>query len=121
MREFNLRAASTFCDNNWKYNTWIGLPNLTTRKRQAYQIDHIFIPKDQLYNTMNVKRRFDGTYSDHAVLLLKFHLLTNPLMKKRNPIKITQLTKKVNNILLKKQALSSFQEKNANFLTIFQM
>ena len=47
MREFQLRAASTFYDNNRKYNTWLGLPDPKTRKRQAYQLDHIFIPKQQ--------------------------------------------------------------------------
>jgi hypothetical protein len=48
MRDFELRAASTFFDNNGKYNTWIGLPNAHKRKKRAYQIDQIFILKLQL-------------------------------------------------------------------------
>lgn len=51
MREFQLRVASTFYDNNRKYNTWLGLPNAITKRRQAYEIDHIFIPKNQLSKT----------------------------------------------------------------------
>jgi hypothetical protein len=35
MREFNLRAASTYFDNHRKYNTWLGLPNATTKKKKS--------------------------------------------------------------------------------------
>ncbi len=68
MREHNLRAASTFFDNNKKYNTWLAPPKPESKKRRAYQIDHIFIPKNQLCHTTNVKRRFNGAHSDHAAL-----------------------------------------------------
>ena len=81
MREFQLRAASFFYDNNRKYNTWLGLPNPITKKRQAYQIDHIFIPKYQLSKTSNVKRKFNGAHSDHAALFIEFQLITDTLMK----------------------------------------
>jgi hypothetical protein len=81
MREFELRAASTFFDNNGKYNTWLGLPNTVTKNRKAYQIDHIFIPKLQLCQATNVKLRFDGAKSDHAAIKINFHFLTAPLLK----------------------------------------
>ncbi len=68
MHEHELRATSTFYDNNRKYNTWLGLPNAVTKKRQAYQLDH-----------MNVKHRFDGEPSDHAALSINFRFLTTPL------------------------------------------
>jgi hypothetical protein len=68
MQEHKLRAASTFFDNNQKYNMCLGLPNAIMKKRQAYQLDHIFIPKLQLCHTTNVKRGFDGAPSDHAAL-----------------------------------------------------
>jgi hypothetical protein len=55
MRDHQLRAASTFFNNNRKYNTWLGIPNATMKKRHAYQLDHIFIPKHQLCH-MSVKR-----------------------------------------------------------------
>ncbi len=83
MREFELRAASTYFDNNRKYNTWLGLPNANTKKRKAYQIDHIFIPKLQLCQTTSVRRRFDGATSDHAAVSIDFHFLTAPLLKKK--------------------------------------
>jgi exonuclease III len=84
MREHRLRAASTFFDNNRKYNTWLGLPNPTTGKRKAYQIDHILIPYHQLCLTSNVKRKFNGVVSDHAALLVEFRLLNFPLLKNKN-------------------------------------
>ncbi len=80
MHEHRLRAASTFFDINRKYNTWLGLPNSTTEKRRAYQLDHIFIPQQQLCQTTNVKRKFNGATSDHTALLIKFHFLNTPLV-----------------------------------------
>jgi hypothetical protein len=70
--EHNLRAASTFFDNNNKYNTWICPPNATTNKRTAHQLDHIFILKKQLHYTQEVKRKFDGPESDHAAIQIIF-------------------------------------------------
>jgi hypothetical protein len=66
MRSHNLRAASTFFENNRKYNIWLSLPSTPSMKRNAYQLDHIHIPKNQLCHTQNVKRRFDGAPRDHA-------------------------------------------------------
>jgi hypothetical protein len=74
MHEHNLRAASTFFDNNHKYNTWLGLPNPMTGRRRAYQLDHIFIPHRQLDQTTNVKRKLNRATTDHAALLIEFRL-----------------------------------------------
>ena len=83
MREHQLRAAATFFDNNNKYNTWLAPPHPSTAKRQAYQLDHFLIPKYQLCQTTNVKRKFDGATSDHAALQIDFHLLNTPLLRKK--------------------------------------
>jgi hypothetical protein len=89
MREFQLRAASSFFDNNNKYNTWLAPPQAPTEKRKAYQLDQIFIPKSQLCQTTNVKRKFDGASSDHAALSIDFHLLNGPLLKNKGETKST--------------------------------
>jgi hypothetical protein len=82
MHEHNLRAVATFYDNNRKYNTWLGLPNPATGKRKAYQIDHIFIPHQQLGQTSDVKRKFNGVNSDHAAMSIEFRILNVSLKKK---------------------------------------
>ena len=74
MREFQLRAATSFFDNNNKYNTWLAPPHPSSGKRRAYQLDQIFIQKHQLRHTTNAKRKFDGVASDHAALFIEFHL-----------------------------------------------
>jgi len=48
MREFQLRAVTSFFDNNNKYNTWLAPPHHSNGKRRAYQLDQIFIQKHQL-------------------------------------------------------------------------
>ncbi len=83
MREHQLRAASTFFDNNGKYNTWLGIPNAITKKRYAYQLDHIFKPKHQLCYTTNIKQKFDGAHSDHVAVCIEFFSLTTPMLKKK--------------------------------------
>ena len=119
MREFQLRAASTFYDNNRKYNTWLGLPNAATKKRQAYQIDHIFIPKYQLNKTSNVKRKFNGAHSDHAALLMEFQLASDPVVKspkKRDRDTDNKPPKKIDNAILRKKEIENFRNKISNFL-----
>jgi hypothetical protein len=115
MREFELRAASTYFANNRKYNTWLGLPNANTKKRKAYQIDHIFIPKLQLCQTMSVKRRFDGATSDHAAVCIDFYFLTAPLLKKKRDLEIKPPRKKLDNVSLITTKHSNFQEKVNEF------
>ena len=83
MREHQLRAAATFFDNNNKYNTWLAPTHPSTGKRQAYQLDHIFIPKYQLCHTKNIKPKFNSTTSNHAALLIDFQLSSTPLLKKK--------------------------------------
>ena len=118
MREFQLRAASTFYDNNRKYNTWLGLPNATTKKRQAYQIDHIFIPKYQLNKTSNVKRKFNGTHSDHAALLIEFQLASDSVIKnpKKDRSANSEPPKKIDNAILRKKEKENFKKKISDFL-----
>jgi len=91
MREFQLRAATSFFDNNNKYNTWLAPPHPSSGKRRAYQLDQIFIQKHQLRHTTNAKRRFDGVNSDHAALFIEFHLPKSIKKKKKNQ-KATKLT-----------------------------
>jgi hypothetical protein len=88
MREHRLKAASTFINNNRKYNTWLGLPNPATEKK-AHQIDHILIPYHQLCLTSNVKRKFNGAVSDHVALLVEYHLLNSSLLKNNQKKKAT--------------------------------
>jgi hypothetical protein len=97
MREFQLRAASSFFDDNNKYNTWLAPPQAPTEKRKAYQLDQIFIPKSQLCQTTNVKRKFDGASSDHAALSIDFHLLKGPLLKNKGETKSTEKKKREQN------------------------
>ena len=120
MREFQLRAASTFYDNNRKYNTWLGLPDPKTRKRQPYQLDHIFIPKQQLCHTKNVKRKFNGAHSDHAALLIEFYLQTNPLIKStsKEDIASADPIKKLTTPSSEKKSFRTSRIKSMNFLTI---
>ncbi len=115
MREFELRAASTYFNNNMKYNTWLGLPNANTKKRKAYQIDHIFIPKLQLCQTTSVKRRFDSATGDHAAVCIDFYFLTAPLLKKRRDLAIKPPSKKLDNVSLRTTKRSNFQEKVNEF------
>jgi hypothetical protein len=117
MREHNLRATATFFDNNHKYNTWLGLPNPATGKRRAYQIDHIFVPHQQLGQTTNVKRKFNGVNSDHVAMPIEFKLLNTPFKRnnqQRNQI-IREPTPKIDNYILKGEGLSSFQTSVNNF------
>ena len=79
MWEHQLQAATSFFDNNNKYNTWLGLPQPTTKKRIVYQLDHIFIPKNQLCYTTDTKRKLDGAISDHAAMYIQFELPNGPL------------------------------------------
>jgi hypothetical protein len=111
MREFDLRAARTFFNNNRKYNTWLGLPNTATKKRQMYQLDHIFIPKLQLCHTTNVKHRFDGAPSYQAALSNDFYFLTSPLLRKKEPHNQTSPPKRINNYALCDKELSKFYRK----------
>ncbi len=108
LREHQLRAATTFFDNNNKYNTWLAPPHPTTGKRQAYQLDHIFIPKYQLAHTSNVKRRFNGTTSNHAALFIKFQLSSMPLLKKKLK------KEKIPSRRSKKLTTKSYVEKNCH-------
>ena len=130
MREFQLRAASSFFDNNNKYNTWLAPPQAPTEKRKAYQLDQIFIPKSQLCQTTNVKRKFDGASSDHAALSIDFHLLNGPLLKNKGETKSTEKknenkTPKIDNNILRNKEVKNFQKKvdeffdNLNELSIF--
>ena len=111
MREFQLRAVSSFFDNNNKYNTWLAPPQSATEARKAYQLDQFFIPKNQLCQTTNLKRRFDGATSDHAALLIEFHLLNGPLLKKRPPKSDGMPIKKIDNNALRNKHAGLFKTK----------
>jgi hypothetical protein len=116
MREHQLRASSTFFDNNRKYNTWLGIPNAKTKKRFAYQLDHVFIPKHQLCYTTNVKRKFDGAHSDHVAVCIEFSFLTSPMLKKKKDTQPPDKpTVKLDNAILRGTGLSNFQEKVNEF------
>jgi hypothetical protein len=115
MREFELRAASTFFDNNGQYNAWLGLPDAHTREK-SIQIDQILIPKLQLCQTKNVKHRFDGVASDHAALRIDFHFLIAPLLKNRNDkAKLPPIDKKIDSMALRASKLQAFQERVNEF------
>jgi hypothetical protein len=81
VHEHNLVAAANVFDNNHKYNTCLGIPNPATGKRKAYQIDHIFVPHQQLCQTTNIKRKFNGVTSVHAAMFIEFKLLNAPFRK----------------------------------------
>mmetsp|Transcript_1493 Transcript_1493/g.2313 ORF Transcript_1493/g.2313 Transcript_1493/m.2313 type:complete len:881 (+) Transcript_1493:452-3094(+) len=120
MREHQLRAAATFFDNNNKYNTWLAPPHPSTGKRQAYQLDHFLIPKYQLCQTTNVKRKFDGATSDHAALQIDFYLLNTPLLRKKEAQKGSLPTQTIDNKILRNQELSNFQKGVQNFFDNLQ-
>ncbi len=128
MREFQLRAAATFFDNNNKYNTWLAPPHPTTRKRRAYQLDQILIPKHQLRYTTNVKRRFDGATSDHAALFIEFHLpkmvkkkkKTPEIEKKKSDVDAPPPVQKINNNILRNKELPNFQKKVNEYFSNLQ-
>jgi hypothetical protein len=120
MREHQLRAAATFFDNNNKYNTWLAPPHPSTAKRQAYQLDHFLIPKYQLCQTTNVKRKFDGATSDHAALQIDFHLLNTPLLRKKETQKELLPPQSIDNKILRNQELSNFQKGVQNFFDNLQ-
>ena len=118
MREFQLRAAGSFFDNNNKYNTWLAPPQAPTEKRKAYQLDQIFIPKSQLCQTSNVKRKSDGAPSDHAAIAIDFHLLNGPLLKNKEGKKSGEIENKppkVDNNILRKKEIKNFQKKVDEF------
>jgi hypothetical protein len=106
MREHQIRAASTFFDNNNKYNTWLGIPNAISKKRCPYQLDHIFIPKHQLCLTTNVKRKFDGAHSDHAAMCICSQLQTCPLLRKKRNQEESKPAMKINNTILRGEAFT---------------
>ena len=83
MQELDLRVVSTFFNTNGNHNTWIH-PVL----KEQYQPDHILIliPQNQLSNTTKIKRKFDGSPSDHAAVMLiyKFNHSSHLPQKMRN-------------------------------------
>jgi hypothetical protein len=115
MREQQLRAATSFFDNNNKYNTWLGLPQPTTKKRVAYQLDQIFIPRNQLCYTTDIKRKFDGATSDHAALSIHFQLPNGPLLKKKTPKEDAPPVQKTDNNILRNKQLQNFKNKVDEF------
>ena len=111
-------------------NTILGSPHLKCPQKKAYQLDQIFIPKSQLCQTTNVKRKLDGASSDHAVLSIDFHLLNGPLLKNKEETKSTEnknenKTPKLDNNILRNKEVKNFQKKvdaffdNLNELSIF--
>ena len=117
MREYQLWATSSFFENNNKYNTWLVLPQLQTEKRKAYQLDQIFIPKNQLCQTTNVKRKFDGATSNHAALFIEFKLPNDPQLKKKQPRDSDNEKapiKKIDNNTLHNKQIGAFQKKLTN-------
>ena len=109
MREFQLRAATTFYDNN-----------RTTKRRQAYQIDHIFIPKYQLNKTSYIKRKFNGAHSDIAALLIEFQLASDPAVKcpkKGDHDTNSKTQKKIDNAILRKKEIENFRKKSTTSFT----
>ena len=119
MREFQLRAASSFFDNNNKYNTWIAPPHPITKQRIPYQLDQIFIPKNQLCYTSNVKRKFDGAPSDHAAVMIDFKLISSPILKTKNQEKGKKADpipkKKIDNNILRNKELPNFKKRVEEF------
>jgi len=114
MRDYQLRAASSFFDSNNKYNTWLAPPRSQTEKRKAYQLDEIFIPKNKLCHTTNVKRKFDGATSDHAALFIEFKLPNGPLLEKKQPKDSDNEKapiKKIDNNILRNKQFGAFQKK----------
>ena len=67
MRQLNLRAATTFFNNNnKKTDTWI-----LHATKKGYQLDHMLVPKQQLHRIMEAKRKMDGIPSNHAAVMIK--------------------------------------------------
>ncbi len=110
MREHNLIAASTFFNSNKKYNTWRNLWD-----RRPHQIDHLLIPKSQLYHTIDVKKKLDSVDSNQAALCIEFKLTNEALLfKKREKWRIPPQTK-INNFLLQNSQRSKFHERVSEF------
>ena len=92
-------------------------PQRNNEKGRAYQLDHIFIPKHQLCQTMNVKRKFDRAHSDHAAPCIDFCLSTSPLLKKKQDSPIAHKPNmKLNNTVLRREGLSEFKKNGERFL-----
>ena len=111
IRALNLRAVSTFFDCNDNYDTWIN-----PGTKEAFQIDHILIPKNQLIQTSNVKCKFDGPPSDHAALTIHLNLPNGNLLPKKRKKAILKATKKINNHILRTSGAATFKNKVSDFI-----
>jgi len=57
--------GNPFFHNNDNYNKWIPTPpHPTTKQRNPYQLNRIFISKNQLCHTSNVKRKIDAIFPE---------------------------------------------------------
>jgi len=96
-------------------------------KKKSLPIRSNLHTKSQLCQTTNVKRKFDGTTSDHAALLIEFHLLSGPLLKKKETTenKNDHKIQKIDNNILRNKEIKNFQRKvdeffdNLNEFSIF--
>jgi hypothetical protein len=71
-----------------------------------------------LHKTSNVKRKFNGTHSDHAALLIEFQLASDPVIKSRKKESNADRPppKKIDNAILRRKEIKNFKNKISDFL-----
>lgn len=90
---------------------WTALSKI--KEETSISTRHIFITKQQLCHTKNVKRKFNGAHSDHTALIIEFYLETNPIIKStsKEDIATAEPIKKIDISILRNKELSNFQKK----------
>jgi len=111
LSQLDLRAASTYFQNESGYDTWI---NPATQEK--YQLDHFLIPRKHFKLVKNVKKTFYGTTSDHLAIQISLNL-TKGKYKNFTPAK-TKSRYRIDNTILRGDGKSSFQTKVCDFLKL---
>ena len=108
LSQLDLRAASTYFQNNSGYDTWI---NPATKEK--YQLDHFLIPRNQFKLVKNVKKIFHGTTSDHLAIQMSLNLRKGKY-KNFGTAKIKSRFR-IDNTILRGKGKSLFQNKVSEF------
>ena len=111
LSQLDLRAASTYFQNDSGYDTWI---NPATQEK--YQLDHFLIPRKHFKLVKNVKKIFHGTTSDHLAIQISLNLRKGKY-KNFTAAKIKSRYR-IDNTILRGDGKSSFQTKVCEFLNL---
>mmetsp|Transcript_17839 Transcript_17839/g.25395 ORF Transcript_17839/g.25395 Transcript_17839/m.25395 type:complete len:496 (+) Transcript_17839:690-2177(+) len=112
LSQLDLRAASTYFQNDNGYDTWI---NPATQEK--YQLDHFLIPRKQFKLVKNVRKIYYGTTSNHLAIKITLNIKKG---KHKNFATTTNSAKKrfrIDNTTLRGKGKNLFQNKVSDFLT----